>query len=259
MERRMFDLTGKVALVTGAGRGIGRGIALALARTGADVAVNYVTAPDVADGVAAEIRRLGRQAMTVRADVSNRLEVEAMVSTVVRELGRIDILVNNAGVLLFEPFLQMREENWDRVIDVNLKGQFLVAQAVARHMVERREGGRIINLASIASGQVGIGYPNIAHYCASKGGVIAMTEVMAIELGPYGITANAIAPGVIATDMTKEIVGDASATAALLARVPRGRLGTPDDVAGLAVYLASEEADYCTGATFYVDGGWLAG
>ncbi len=153
----------------------------------------------------------------------------------------------------------MSEANWDRVIDVNLKGQFLVAQAVARGMARRGKGGRILNLASIASGQVGIGYPNIAHYCASKGGVIAMTEVMALELGPHRISVNAIAPGIIGTDMTKDLTADARAQAALLARIPKGRIGRPEDVAALAVFLASDEADYCTGATFYVDGGWLAG
>jgi len=153
----------------------------------------------------------------------------------------------------------MSEANWDRVIDINLKGQFLVAQAVARGMARRGKGGRILNLASIASGQVGIGYPNIAHYCASKGGVNAMTEVMALELGPHRISVNAIAPGIIGTDMTKDLTADARAQAALLARIPKGRIGRPEDVAALAVFLASDEADYCTGATFHVDGGWLAG
>lgn len=255
----MFNLSGKVALVTGAGRGIGRGIALALAKGGAHVAINYVTYPAQAESVSEEIRKMGRKALRVQADVTKKSEVEEMVSLVVREFGDIDILVNNAGILLFEPFLEMSEENWDRVIDVNLKGQFLVAQAVARQMVAQGRGGKIINLASIASGQVGVGYPNIAHYCASKGGVIAMTEVMAIELGPHQINVNVIAPGIIDTDMTKVLVSDDQARRALLARVPIGRVGTPEDVGGLAVFLASDEADYCTGATFYVDGGWLAG
>ena len=205
------------------------------------------------------IRKLGQRSLAVRADVSRKEDVERMVARVEQELGSIDILVNNAGILLFEPFLTMSETNWDRVIDVNLKGQFLVAQAVARGMARRGHGGRILNLASIASGQVGIGYPNIAHYCASKGGVIAMTEVMAIELGPLGINVNAIAPGIISTDMTKNVVGDPGAQTILLSRIPKGRIGRPEDVASLAVFLASDEADYCTGATFYVDGGWLAG
>lgn len=255
----MFDLHGKVALVTGAGRGIGRAIALALAESGAKVAVNYVEDAEQARRTAEEIRRIGPEAMIVQADVSNRGEVERMIEAILREFQRIDIVVNNAGILSFEPFLDLREETWDRMIAVNLKGQFLVAQAAARHMVARGGGGRIINLASIASGQVGIGYPNIAHYAASKGGVIAMTEVMALELSAHGITTNAIAPGLIESDMTKGLVGDERARTLLTARIPRGRLGTPEDVAGIAVFLASNEADYCTGSTFYVDGGWLAG
>ena len=182
-----------------------------------------------------------------------------MVESVARDLGRIDILVNNAGILSFEPFLEMREETWDRTLDVNLKGQFLVAQAVARHIVARGGGGRIINLASIASGQVGVGYPNVAHYCASKGCVIALTEAMALELGIHGIGVNAIAPGLIATDMTADALHDETSHKLIVARIPKGRVGTAEDVAGRAVFLASDEADYCTGATFFVDGGWLAG
>lgn len=255
----MFDLRGKVALVTGGGRGIGRAIALALAGAGADVAVNYVSEPQDAEAVVTTIRGLGRRSIAVRGDVSRKEEVEAMVARVELELGGIDVLVNNAGILLFEPFLTMSEANWDKIIDVNLKGQFLVAQAVARAMAGRRRRGRIVNIASIASGQVGIGYPGIAHYCASKGGVIALTEAMALELGPLGVNVNAIAPGIIGTDMTKDLVGNPAAQRGLLARIPKGRVGRPEDVAALAVFLASDEADYCTGSTFYVDGGWLAG
>lgn len=254
----MFELDGKVALVTGGGRGIGRGISLALARAGADVAVNYVGHQGAAKGVMAEVEAMRRRSMVVQADVSRKTEVEAMVAAVVRELGGVDILVNNAGVLTFEPFLEMKEETWDRLLAVNLKGQFLVAQAVARGMVKRRRG-RIINMASIASGQVGVGYPNIAHYCASKGGVIAMTEVMALELSPLGINVNAIAPGIIGTDMTRDMLGNEGARGILMQRIPKGRLGAPEDVAAMAAFLASDESDYCTGATFYVDGGWLAG
>jgi len=152
----MFDLRGKVALVTGGGRGIGKAIAWALAEAGADVAVNYVSEPEKAEAVVMMIRKLGQRSIAVRGDVSKKDEVDAMVARVERELGRIDVLVNNAGILMFEPFLTMSEANWDRVIDVNLKGQFLVAQAAARGMVRRGTGGRIVNLASIASGQVGI-------------------------------------------------------------------------------------------------------
>ncbi len=165
----MFDLRGKVALVTGGGRGIGKAIAWALATAGADVAVNYVSEPEKAEEVVRLIRKMGQRSIAVRGDVSKKDEVEAMVARVELELGDIDVLVNNAGILLFEPFLTMSEANWDKVIDVNLKGQFLVAQAVARGMVRRAKGGRILNLASIASGQVGIGYPNIAHEGRDRG------------------------------------------------------------------------------------------
>lgn len=255
----MFNLSGRVALVTGGSRGIGRGIALALAKAGADVAVNYVSSEQEAERVVLEIKNLGRRAITVRADVSQKREVDFMVGEVIRQLGRIDILVNNAGILTSEPFLEMKEETWDRMMAVNLKGQFLVAQAVARQMVAKGSGGKIINIASIASGQVGVGFPNIAHYCASKGGVVAMTETMALELGPYKINVNAIAPGAIETDMTKNMLLDEKTRQGLLMRIPKGRIGEPKDIGAMAVFLASDEADYCTGATFYVDGGWLAG
>jgi len=255
----MFNLSGKVALVTGASRGIGQGIALALAKAGADVAVNYVASEQEAEKVAQEIKNLGRRSIIVRADVSQKREVEFMVNEVVSKLGKIDILANNAGILSFEPFLEMKEETWDKMMAVNLKGQFLVAQAVARQMVEKKISGKIINIASIASGQVGIGFPNIAHYCASKGGVVAMTETMALELGKYNINVNAIAPGAIETDMTKNMLLDEKTRQGLLMRIPKGRIGKPEDIGNMAVFLASDEADYCTGATFYVDGGWLAG
>lgn len=255
----MFNLAGKVALITGGSRGIGRGICLALAQAGADVAVNFVSSEQEAEKVNKEIKNLGRRAITVRADVSNKKEVEFMVNEVVAKLGKIDILVNNAGILSSEPFLEMKEEIWDRMMAVNLKGQFLVAQAVAKQMVAQKLPGKIINIASIASGQVGVGFPNIAHYCASKGGVVAMTETMALELGPHKINVNAIAPGAIETDMTKNMLLDEKTRQGLLMRIPKGRIGKPEDIGAMAVFLASDEADYCTGATFYVDGGWLAG
>lgn len=255
----MFNLSGKVALVTGGSRGIGRGVALALAQAGADVAINYVASEQEAEKVAGEVKNFGRRSMIVRADVSQKKEVEFMVGEVINKLGRIDILVNNAGILSYEPFLEMKEETWDRMINVNLKGQFLVAQLVARQMVEKKISGKIINIASIASGQVGTGFPNLAHYCASKGGVVAMTEAMALELGPQKINVNAIAPGAIETDMTKGSLTDEKVKQGFLMRIPKGRIGKPEDIGAMAVFLASDESDYCTGAVFYVDGGWLAG
>lgn len=254
----MFDLTGKVALVTGASRGIGRGVALALAKQGADVVVNYAGNVEGANQTVSDITGLGRKAISIRADVSKKAEVEAMVLQVVAEMGKIDVLVNNAGVLSYQAFVDMPEEEWDKIIDTNLKGQFLVAQAVSKHMVGSGVKGKIINIASIASGQVGVGYANLAHYCASKGGVIAMSEAMAVELGPLGINVNVIAPGAIESDMTKSF-SDPKVMEGLLSRLSIKRIGKPEDIGAMAVFLASEESSYCSGATFYVDGGWLAG
>ena len=253
----MFNLTGKTALVTGASRGIGRGIALCLAKQGADVAVNYHSSEEEARAVVGEIKKLGQKAIAVRADVSKSDQVGAMVQKVVQEFGRLDILVNNAGVLNYKTLDQMTEEDWDWVIDTNLKGQFLCAKA-AVPLMEKNGWGRIINIASIASGGVGVGYPALAHYCASKGGVVALTEGLAVELGVKGITVNAIAPGAIETDMAKSITEDEQVKRGLLARLPIKRIGQPEDVGAAAVFLASDEAGYMTGSVVYVDGGWLA-
>lgn len=250
----MFNLTGKVALVTGGSRGIGRGIALCLAKAGADVSVNYTSNKNKAEEVVVDIKNLGRSALIVQADVSSKAQVETMVNYVVEKLGKIDILVNNAGVLSYEPFLQLKEETWDKLLSVNLKGPFLTAQAVANQMVKQGTGGKIINIASIASGQVGIGYPLISHYCASKGGLIALTEAMALELVQYKINVNAIAPGGIETDMSST----EPASTEGLKRIPMGKMGQPEDIGHMAVFLSSDESNYCTGATFYVDGGYLA-
>lgn len=254
----MFDLTGKIALVTGASRGIGRGIALCLAKQGANVAVNYHSSEEEAQAVVQEIENLGVRAITVKANVASKPEVEAMAGRVKEEFGRLDILVNNAGVLSSRALEQMTEKDWDWVININLKGQFLCAQAVVPMMAENK-WGRIINLASIASGGVGVGFSSgLSCYCASKGGVVGLTEELAIELGPKGINVNAIAPGVIETDMTKDIAGDETAKQGILARLPIKRLGRPEDIGAAAAFLASEEASYITGSVVYVDGGWLA-
>ncbi len=255
----MFNLSGKVALITGGSRGIGRGIAMALSQAGADIAINYVASEREAEKVVQEIKNLGRRSISIRADVSQKKEVDFMVREAVGKLGKIDILINNAGILSYESFLEMKEETWDRMIAVNLKGQFLVAQAAAKQMVEKGQGGKIINIASIASGQVGTGFVNLAHYCATKGGVVAMTEAMALELGTYKINVNAIAPGAIETDMAKSSQMDEQARQVMMARIIKKRMGQPQDIGAMAVFLASDESDYCTGATFYVDGGWLAG
>jgi 3-oxoacyl-[acyl-carrier protein] reductase len=252
----MFDLTGKKALVTGASRGIGKGIALCLAKQGADVVVNYHSNQIEAEAVAAEIKALGRQALVVQADVAQKGAVVAMFETVKNQWGKLDILVNNAGIVSMGPFENISEQDWDRVLNTNLKGTFLCCQEAIKLM---SSGSKIINISSIASGGMGVGFGTIAHYAASKGGVVGLTEDLAIDLAPKGINVNAIGPGVIDTDMTKQLISDPAASQGLLMRIPKKRFGQPADIGAAAVYLASDEADYVTGTVLYVDGGWLTG
>lgn len=251
----MFSLEGKKALVTGGSRGIGRGIALALALQGADVMINYHSRVEEANKVVEEIKKMGRQSVAVAADVANSQSVMKMFEYVKSQWGKLDILVNNAGIIAYADFETMTEEDWDRIMAVNLKGQFLCSQQAVKLM---GPGSRIINTASIASGGVGVGFSRLAHYTASKGGVVALTENMALDLAKKGINVNAVAPGVIETDMTKEMLGDEKVKAGLMARVPKGRVGKPEDIGAAVAFLASDEADYITGTVLYVDGGWLA-
>ncbi len=252
----MFDLTGKVALVTGASSGIGRASALALARQGATVVVAARRLDRLTD-LAKEIVSLGREALPVPMDVTKKETIAAAINKTVEMYGKLDILLNNAGVAEFASFFEMTEEQWDKTIDTNLKGYFLVAQAAAREMAKHK-WGRIVNIASIASGGVGVGFPSIAHYCASKGGVVALTEAMAVELAPMGILVNCIGPGVIETEMTQALLKDPKQAEGLLSRAPLKRAGKPEEIAAAVVYLTSEEASYTTGTTLYIDGGWLA-
>lgn len=252
----MFDLTGKVALVTGASSGIGRASALALAKQGATVVVAARRIDRLTD-LAKEIVMMGREALPVMMDVTKKETIISAVAKTMEMYGRLDILINNAGVAEFAPFLELTEEQWDKTIDTNLKGYFLVAQASA-HEMAKHNWGRIVNIASIASGGVGVGFPSVAHYCASKGGVVAMTEAMAIELAPMGILVNCIGPGVIETEMTEDLLKDPKQAEGLLARAPLKRAGKPEEIASAVVFLSSEEASYTTGATLYIDGGWLA-
>jgi len=254
----VFDLTGKKAIVTGSSRGIGRGIALALARQGTDVIINYRSSQKEAEAVVEEIRKIGRDSLAIQADVSRKSEVEKMVAETVEKFGKIDVLVNNAGIAVFKPFDQLTEEDWDQTLAINLKSQFLCIKAIAPIM-EKHKWGRIINIASIASGGVGVGFLNLAHYCASKGGVVALTEELAMELASSGINVNAVAPGVIDTDMTADFKKDPKIIEGLMARILKKRLCRPEDIGAVVAFLASDEADYITGATLYVDGGWLAG
>lgn len=252
----MFDLTGKVAIVTGASSGIGRASALALAVQGAKVVV-AARRLDRLQALVAEIKSHGKDALAVQMDVTKKADIDNAVASAVKAFGRLDILLNNAGVAEFIPFLELTEAQWDKTIDTNLKGYFLVAQAAAREMAKNK-WGRIIMISSIASAGVGVGFPQIAHYCASKGGVIGLTEAMADELAPMGILVNAIGPGVIESEMTEGMLKDPKQAEALLARAPLKRAGKAEEIAAAVVYFASEEASYTTGATLYVDGGWLA-
>ena len=251
----MFSLKGKRALVTGGSQGIGRGIALSLAKQGADVAINYNSSTEKAAEVVVSLQELGADSFAVKADVSSKAQIVKMFETVREKWGKLDILVNNAGVLSYAPFEKITEEQWDKVIDVNLKGQFLCSQQAVKLM---SKGSKIVNIASIASGGVGVGVSNIAHYTASKGGVVALTENMAVDLAEKGINVNCIAPGAIRSNMTKGIEEDKQQMAGILARVPKKRIGEPKEIGAAVCFLVSDEADYVDGTVLYVDGGWLA-
>jgi glucose 1-dehydrogenase len=248
----MMRLEGKKALVTGSSSGIGEAIALRFAREGADVVVHYHSEADEAHAVVAQITAMGRTSVALGADVGVAAEAQGLVTAAVEALGHLDILVNNAGVEVREPFLEVSERHYDLVLGVNLKGAFFAAQTAARHMVERGAGGRIINVSSIHED---VAFLNYTTYTASKGGMRMFTRTVCQELAPYGITVNDIAPGAIATPINKRTLGDGELLHQLQAVIPAGRLGEPDEVAGLAVFLASDEAAYVTGATYVIDGG----
>lgn len=252
----MFELTDKVALITGARRGMGKAHARALARQGAKVVITDVDFAEC-ELVADEIKTAGGDAISFALDVSNADDVHRVFDEVIKQFGRVDILVNNAGIYSPKPALEMTEEEWERTIHINLKGQFLCAQRAGIEMA-KNTWGRIINITSIASGQVGVGIAGGAHYAASKGGIIAMTETLAIEFAPLGITVNAIAPGAIDTPMVHTSEIPKNVLDSMLARIPLKRMGTSEEVSAAVVFLASPEARYVTGATLVVDGGWLA-
>jgi 3-oxoacyl-[acyl-carrier protein] reductase len=250
----MFDLSAKVALVTGGSRGLGRAIALAFAAQGADVAINFRGNASAAEEVAAAARQMGRRAITIQGDTSaGREACEAIVRAALDELGRIDILVNNAGITRDDLLMRMSAEAWDEVIATNLSGPFWMTRAIARPMMKARSG-RIINMSS-AAGRMG--NPGQANYAAAKAGLIGLTKTTARELASRGITCNALAPGLIETDLTADL--PEAANAALMSMTPLGYIGSVDDVAAAAVYFASDEARYVTGQVLGIDGGIVMG
>jgi len=248
-----MPLKGKVAVVTGSSKGIGRAIALRLARDGASVVVNGRNEKDI-DSVVGEIKKMKGKAIGVRADVSVAKDVEKLVAEAVKTFKRIDIFVNNAGVLDMTACAQMNEQEWDRVLGVNLKGYFLCAKAASAQMAKHKSG-KIVNVASIAGISA---YPGCAAYSVSKAGIIMLTKSMALELAKSNINVNAVAPGAIETAMTKDIVENKNVYQHMLAGIPCGRIGKPEDIANAVAFLVSDDADYITGTTLVVDGGWTA-
>jgi len=246
-----MHLKGKTAIVTGAARGIGRAIALRFGQEGARIAVVDLL-EDEGRATVRLIEAAGGQATFIRTDVSDSGQVQAMVDAVVRLWGTVDILVNDAGICPFESFLDMPEALWEQVLDVNLKGYFLCSQAVAKVMVKQGVKGRIIAVSSISAE---FGGSSQAHYCASKAGINLLVKSMAISLGPHGITCNAVLPGTVETDMNRHVLVDPEVRDYWSTRTPLGRLGTPEDIAGPALFFAGDDAAWCTGTLLVVDGG----
>ncbi|UDF37454.1 UNVERIFIED_ORG: 2-dehydro-3-deoxy-D-gluconate 5-dehydrogenase KduD [Shinella sp. XGS7] len=247
-----FNLGGKVAIVTGCNTGLGQGMALALAQAGADIVGVNVSEPSE---TRAEVEGLGRRFLDLRANLSDISCIEGLIAEAKAWGGRVDILVNNAGIIRREDAIKFSEKDWDDVIDLNLKTVFFFSQAVARQYLSQGGGGKIINVASMLSYQGGVRVPS---YTASKSGVMGITRLMANEWAQHGINVNAIAPGYMATNNTAALRADEGRNMAILERIPAGRWGVPDDLAGPVVFLASKASDYVNGYTVAVDGGWLA-
>ena len=246
-------LTGKIALITGGSRGIGKGIAEIFAEEGADVAINYIASAGGAEEVAAYARSKGRRAMTVKADVARRAEVEAMVDKVWKEFGHIDVLVNNAGIETIVPFLELTDEQWTRLNDVNLRGPWLCSQVFCRRAIGQKRRGSIVNIGSIQSAKA---LPGRTHYAPTKLGMEALTRNMSVEVAPLGIRVNCVHPGLIETDMTDWVMKSPEILPAVLAQISLGRAGQPREVATAVAFMASDEAEYITGQSLHVEGGF---
>jgi 3-oxoacyl-[acyl-carrier protein] reductase len=239
-------LKNKIAIVTGGRQGIGKGIVLALAQEGCDVVVSDIVLEDC-EKVVKEIEKIGKKGLAVKCDVSKKEEVDNLISETIKKFGKLDILVNNAGIYPFKPFEQIEESDWDKVIDVNLKSVFLCSQAAIKEM---KQGGKIVDISSIASF---VGFEGLTHYCASKGAINSMIRALALEVAPKRINVNAVAPGAIDTPGASSPEEQKKQT---ISAIPWARMGLPEDIANAVVFLASEKADYITGQTIIVDGGW---
>jgi glucose 1-dehydrogenase len=245
-------LDGKAVAVTGGDQGIGRAIVERLAQEGADVVLCYRTNKAGADEVVAAVQKLGRKAAAIQCDVGNVADGQRFIADAVQQLGRVDILVNNAGLERRADFWDVTEQDYDTVLNVNLKGPFFVTQAFVKHRMAAKAGGKVVNISSVHEE---LPFPHFTSYCASKGGIKMMTRNLSIELAPLGITINSIAPGAIETPINKNLLSDPVKLKSVLENIPLKRLGKPEDVASVAAFLASSESDYVTGTTYFVDGG----
>ena len=247
-----YRLEGKSVLVTGGDQGIGHGIAIRLAQEGADVAIGFRSNQQGADDTVRELQALGRKAAAVKGDVGKIDDDRRIVQEAIAKLGKLDILVNNAGLERHADFWDATEQDYDMVMNVNLKSAFFITQEFVRYLMARKSGGKVINISSVHEE---LPFPHFASYCASKGGLKMLMRNLSIELAPLGININNIAPGAIETPINSKLLNDPEKLNALLQNIPLKRLGKPEDVAGMAAFLASSDADYVTGTTFFVDGG----
>ncbi len=249
-----MKLEGKVALVTGSSQGIGQAIAVRLAQEGADVVIDYRSHAEGAQETLTKVEAAGRKGHIVQADLGVVSDIRRLITEGIQQFGKLDILVNNAGIEKNASFWEVTEADYDSVINVNLKGVFFATQAIVQHLMETKRPGKIINISSVHEE---LPFPHFTSYCASKGGVKMMMRNLAIELGPLGITINNVAPGAIETPINKNLLNNPEKLGAVLNNIPLGRLGQPSDVASIVAFLASPDADYVTGSTFFVDGGLL--